>query len=230
MTDFVPPLGIGYYTTAEASRLLQIPARNVRRWLGGYGYTSQDIRRFVAPLWQPELPAANDHIELSFRDLIELRFVQAFIDAGVGLKSIRNCLDYARALTNHSHPFSTRRFRTDGKTIFLESLRESGECDLLDLKRKQYAIHKVIERSFRDLDLQNGEVSSWRPYRGKDSIVLDPQRAFGQPIAAESGVPTVALADAVQAEGSVERAGRLFEVRPAVVRDAVRFEQGRKAA
>ena len=226
----VPPLGIGYYTSAEASRLLELPARHIRRWLGGYGYKSKGSRLHVAPLWKPELPPANHHIELSFRDLVELRFVKAFTDAGIGLKAIRNCLDYARALTNHSHPFSTRRFRTDGKTIFLESLRESGEADLLDLKRKQYAIPKVIERSFRDLDLQCDEVSRWRPYRGKSSIVLDPQRAFGQPIAAEFGVPTVALADAVRAEGSVEHVARLFEVRTAVVRDAVRFEQSLMAA
>lgn len=230
MSEFVPPLGIGYYTSAEAGRLLDIPARNVRRWLGGYDYTSQGTRAHVAPLWEPELASANRHIELSFRDLIELRFVRAFLGAGLGLRAVRACIDYARVLTNESHPLSTRSFRTDGKTIFLESLRESGEVELLDLKRKQYAIHNVIERTFRDLDVENGRVSRWRPYRGKDSIVLDPGRAFGQPIAAAFGVPTVALADAVKAEGSVQRAARLFEVEPAVVRDAVRYEQSLNAA
>lgn len=229
MTDIVPPLGIGYYTAVETSRLLKIPARNIRRWLGGYVPTSQGTRS-MPPLWQPQLAAANGHIELSFLDLIELRFVKAFKDAGESIKAIRRCLERARELTNQSHPFSTRRFRTDGNTIFLEILRESGEFDLLDLKRQQYAIHRVIERSFKDLDLQNGEVARWRPYRGKDTIVLDPQRAFGQPIATEFGVPTVSLAEAVQAEGSVERVARLFEVRPAVVRDAVRFEEGLRVA
>ena len=59
----------------------------------------------------------------------------------------------------------------------------------------------VIERTFKDLDLDDDVVVRWRPYRGKDSIVLDPERAFGKPIAASSGVPVVALVGAVTAEG-----------------------------
>ena len=62
------------------------------------------------------------------------------------------------------------------------------------------------------------------PHTGM-AIVIDPQRSFGQPIAAEFGVPTVALAEAVKSEGSIDRVARLYEVSSAVVRDAVRFEE-----
>ena len=161
---------------------------------------------------------------MSFRDLIELRFVKAFIDAGLGLKTIRNCLDYARECVNDPRPFSTRRFRTDGRTIFLESAAKTGDPELLDLKRRQYAIKQVIERSFKDLDISNDAVARWRPLNGKASIVIDPARAFGQPIATKSGVPTVALADAVGAEGSIDSVARLYLIPQTVVRDAVRFE------
>lgn len=65
---------------------------------------------------------------------------------------------------------------------------------------------------------------------GKDTIVIDPQRSFGQPIAAEYGVPTVALAEAVKSEGSVDHVARLYEVSPSVVRDAVRFQEYLMAA
>jgi len=88
----------------------------------------------------------------------------------------------------------------------------------------------VIERAFRDLDIEEGVVARWRPFHGKDTIVIDPERAFGQPIAADHGVPTIALADAVEAEGSVERVSRLFRVPPANIRDAVRYEQSLLAA
>jgi len=67
-------------------------------------------------------------------------------------------------------------------------------------------------------------VARWRPFRGKKSIVIDPSRAFGQPIASQFGVPTIALAEAVEAEGSVEDVARIFEVPVGVVRDAVTFE------
>lgn len=224
------PLGIGYYTVPEAARLLHVPARSINRWLGGYAHGPGDARRRLPPLWRPELPRAGARIELGFRDLIELRFVAAFLDAGLDLRTVRNCIEHARDSVADDRPLSTRRFRTDGRTIFLESLRQTGDSEMLDLKRQQFVFKTVIEQSFRDLDVEDDVVARWRPYEGRASIVVDPGRAFGQPIAAASGVPTVALSDAVDAEGSVERAAYLYEVAPSVVRDAVRFEASLRAA
>ncbi|WP_246666007.1 hypothetical protein [Aquamicrobium sp. LC103] len=178
----------------------------------------------MPPLWSSQHAEVEDHLEIGFRDLIELRFVKAFIDAGVGLLAIRNCLEYARKCVEDERPFSTRRFETDGRTIFLESIEKAGESKLIDLKKRQYVFKQVIERTFKDLDIEDDTVVSWRPFHGKRSIVIDPNRAFGQPIASDFGVPTVALAQAVQAEGSVEDVARLFDVSVNVVRDAVTFE------
>jgi uncharacterized protein (DUF433 family) len=219
-----PPLGIGFYTVPEAARLLKIPALNIRRWLGGYSYTQAGQIVRMPPLWEPQLPGSEHHIELGFRDLIELRVIKSFVESGLSIQTVRNCLEYARECANDERPFSTRRLHTDGRTIFLESLRRTGEEEVLDLKKRQYVIKKVIDRTFKDLDLSNDIVARWRPFDGKQSIVVDPQRVFGQPIANDYGVPTIVLADAVKAEGSVERVAHLYEVSGAVVRDAVRFE------
>jgi len=224
-TADVVPLGIGYYTVPEASRLLKIPPRNIQRWLAGYKYEERGRTRSMAPLWQPELPARDHHLELSFRDLIELRFIKAFLDTGLGLKTIRACLEYARECVDDLRPFSTRKFRTDGKTIFLESAQRTGNEELLDLKKHQFVIKEVIARTFKDLDIEDDAVARWRPYRGKRTIIIDPQRAFGQPIASHSGVPTVVLADAAKAEGSAKNAARLFGIPIAVVQDAINFEK-----
>lgn len=228
--DSVIPLGIGYYTGAEAARLLDMPSRTIGRWLGGYHYRKDDRRASVAPLWTPQLPRVDGHLELGFRDLIELRFVHAFVRAGLALQTIRRCLAYARECVSDQRPFSTRRFQTDGRTIFLDTLRQSGGNELLDLKQHQYVLGRVIESSFKDLDIDDVTVTRWRPFKGKDSIVIDPARAFGQPIASQSGVPTISLADAVVAEGSIERVARLYQVSPGVVRDAVSFEKRLHAA
>jgi uncharacterized protein (DUF433 family) len=210
------PLGIGYYTVPEASRLLKIPRRNIQRWLAGYKFEERGRTQSMAPLWQPELPVRDHHLELSFRDLIELRF---------GLKTIRTCLEYARECVDDPRPFSTRRFRTDGKTIFLESAQRTGDEEVLDLKKHQFVIKEAIARTFKDLDIEDDAVARWRPYKGKPTIVIDPQRAFGQPIASLSGVPTVALADAAKSEGSAKNAANLFDVPITIVQDAINFEK-----
>jgi uncharacterized protein (DUF433 family) len=219
------PVGIGYYTAVDAARLLNIPVRNVRRWLGGYAYIFEGETLHVDPLWEPQLPREEGHIELGFRDLIELRFVGAFIDAGLGLKTIRHCLAYARECVDDERPFSTRRFQTDGKTILLQSVSSFGDEHLLDLRQKQYAIKAVIERSFKDLDIDDDAVSRWRPYKGKPSIVIDPELVFGQPTTALYNVPTIALAQAVKAEGSERAVSKMFEIPLSVIRDAVAFEE-----
>jgi uncharacterized protein (DUF433 family) len=226
----IVPIGIGFYTVPEAARLLRIPALNIRRWLGGYDYRFKDEVYHMSPLWKPQLPPDEEHIQLGFRDLIELRFVKAFIASGLTLITIRTCLEFARKCVEDERPFSTRRFQTDGKTIFLESVEQSGQTQLLDLKTKQYGIQRVIERSFKDLDIEHEAVIRWRPFKGRPSIVIDPERAFGQPVAARSGVPTVALAQAVAAEGSAKAVARLYEVSVEVVRDAVAYEKSLLAA
>lgn len=224
------PFGVGSYTAVEAARLLGLSATNVRRWMLGYDHGPKDGRRHSPPLWTSQLAMIDDQLEIGFRDLIELRFVKAFVDAGVGLLAVRNCLAHARDVIQDDHPFSTRRFRTDGKTIFLESTEGSQEPNLIDLKSRQFVFRTVFERSFKDLDIEDDAVVRWRPFKGKPSIILDPARAFGQPIANQSGVPTITLADAVRAEGGFERAARMYDVPTLVVRDAFQFEEGLKAA
>lgn len=223
-------VGVGLYSLADASQLLKAPPRKLRRWMDGYSYKEDDRIHRVAPLWVPDIPKIDDQIELSFRDLIELRFVRAFLEKGIGLKAVRNCLHYAREYIGTDRPFLSGRFKTDGRTIFLESLKAAGEPELLDLKEKQYVFKAAVEQSFKDLDLNGDIVTRWRPYRGKDSIVVDPTRSFGQPVASASGVPTIVLADAVKAEGSLSRVAAMYEVEKSVVQDAVRFHEELMAA
>lgn len=227
-------LGIGYYTASEAARLLKTSSRNLTRWLGGYPYRNASGETVRAPpLWRPQLPRGAGALEIGFHDLIELRFVLAFLRHNVSLNVVRRCLENARAILSEERPLSTHRFRTDGRTVFLESIRDtSGEdaAPLVDLKTNQMVFKKVIEQTFKDLDMVDGSVVQWRPFHGKPSIVIDPSRSFGKPLAAEFGVPTAALASAAQAEGSAARAARLFEVPLPIVNDAIAYERSLAAA
>lgn len=233
MTKQVRPhefVGQGLYTAPEAARLLKTSPAKVRRWLEGHAYTRDGERKIIDPLWRPRLGKVDEQLSLTFRDLIELRFVKAFLDQGLSLQAVRACLNLARQCVGADQPFSTGRFRTDGKTIFLEGIAGSDDPDLIDLRKNQYAFRSVIERTFRDLDIEADEVLRWRPFHGKGSIVIDPERSFGQPVASASGVPTEVLADAVRAEGSVARVATLYEVDKSVVTDAVRFHEELAAA
>jgi uncharacterized protein (DUF433 family) len=229
-------LGRGVYGAADALRLINyrrrkdadfrsISRRTIARWLRGYDYSIRGEIRRSPPLWRPDYANDDDTIELSFRDLIELRFVKAFRDIGLSLLTVRECFDQAVKLVNDQRPFSTQRFRTDGKTIFLEITNKVREGELLDLKNRQGVFHRIVEPSLHDLEFDADIVARWFPLgTSRKTVVVDPARAFGRPIVAKGGVPTQVLSEAVQVEGSLEKVARLYEIQLAAVRDAVAFE------
>jgi uncharacterized protein (DUF433 family) len=233
-------LGRGVYGTTEALRLVNfqrhdgeapkpISLQTIMRWLRGYDYKIGDETRHSKPLWRPDYAPQDDAdqlIEISFRDLIELRFVKTFRDHGLSLQTIRECFGRAVEAVRDERPFSTRRFRTDGKTIFLEITDDVSEGELLDLKRRQNAFRRIVAPSLRDLEFDAEVVARWFPLgASRKGIVIDPARAFGRPIVAATGVPTEILAEAAEVEGSPERVAALYEVPISAVRDALEFQR-----
>jgi uncharacterized protein (DUF433 family) len=222
--------GVGAYTPAEAARLTGVTTSALRRWLFGYSYDHHGPKTVQAPLWHPQYGDNQEEPLLGFRDLIEARMVGNLRGLGIGLPTIRACLQTAADIAQDDHPFSSASFRTDGKRLFLERINESGDHDVIDLKSRQHAFARLIERSFIDLEFDERKATRWFLLQNKRTIVADPQRSFGQPIAVDSGVPTQRLAQAVAAEGSVEKVATMFEMAANAVRDALTFESRLKGA
>lgn len=216
--------GIGSYSPLEAARLTGVPAHSLKRWLFGYSYDHHGSKTTQAPLWQPEYGVEQEEPVLGFRDLIEARMVGNLRQLGIGLPTIRICLQTAAEVAQDDHPFSSAGFRTDGKRLFLERLGEDGQRDILDLKTRQHNFAKVVEKSFLDLDFDDEKATRWFLLPNKKTVVADPERSFGQPIVTDSGVPTRRLAQAYAAEKSIEKVSKLFEIASSAVKDALTFE------
>ena len=69
-------VGMGLYTVAEASGLLQINPSKITRWLRGHDAKGQHYD----PLWCPQIDLGEEGICLGFRDLQEVRVAAAFIE------------------------------------------------------------------------------------------------------------------------------------------------------
>ena len=220
-------IGVGIYTPAEAAKLIGTESREVKRWLFGYAFRAHGAsdRRNSPPLWTSQ--HAEDGQLVSFRDLLELRIVKAFVKHGVSLLVIRRVLENAQQMFGHSYPFTAMRFLTDGRTIFHEASKHSGDGGLTDLKSKQVVFTEVIRHSlYAGIEFDNrGVAKRWHPLHGSRAIVLDPEISFGKPIISGTGVPTATIADAVRAEKSFTRVAQLYDLKPAEVRSAVRFEE-----
>lgn len=215
-------VGIGLYTPTEASRLVGVPASKIIRWLKGHRFLSRQYRR----LWTPQVDLGDGHIYLGFRDLMEIRVANAFIARGLGPQKVRRAIEIAHSILGEERPLSTAKFRTDGLTVFLELKKQDGPDQMVDLFLRQHVFREIVEPSLKNIDFIDGIPSRWWPNGKQGRIVIDPQRAFGQPIEAESGVPAEALAAAADAEGSPEAAARIWSVPVAAIRRSVDFQKG----
>ncbi len=224
-------LGTGLYPLHRAARLVGEDARTVRRWLKGYSWKHSDGRRTSEPLWALQYAEDADLADeqvLGFRDLLELRTVARFGQCGVPLRVVRETIQIAREDLG-DYPLHSRRFVTDGRKIFLEAVERAGDdTKMLDIRDRQFAFESVIRPSLIEgIEYgANSQALRWYPEPKRKLIVLDPALQFGEPIIADSGVPTDTLAAAFKAEqGDAQRVARLYRVTPQAVRAAVAFEQ-----
>lgn len=222
--------GIGVYSVPEAARLIGMSSQTLRRWVGEYSHleTKHNLRR--APLWSAQYEQTDYDQYLGFRDLVEARIVKALRLNGISLQTVRQCLERARTLIGDDHPFSTRNFKSDGKTLFLEMLQGGIDPILIDLRQGQQAFKAILEKSLRGVEFGDEVAERWWLLNGKKTIVVDPKRSFGHPIIASNGMATSCVADAMRAEGSVDRVARLYEIRPSEVNDALIFEHSVKGS
>lgn len=229
-TAAAPPLlNTGIYPVPEASRLTGVAMPRIRRWLRGYQVERDDEKIIRPQLWQGQLAPIDDRLALGFLDLIEVRFVHAFLRAGVTWKTVRHAHERGQEAYGTQHPFCTRRFVTDGQCIFDDA---DGQGGMEDVAQRQRVFPVVVKPFLKELQFsEDGEtLESWWPL-GKDRrVVLDPTRSFGQPIIASENVPTGVLFHAVQAGQSPEEVAHWYEVPARAVRDAVDFERSLRAA
>jgi len=193
----------------------------------GYTYKATDEIRTSEAVWGSPLRDVGKATTLTFMDLMEVRFIDAFRQHGVGWKTIRIAAQHASELFDRTYPFSTKQFKTDGRTIFAEVGAQTKNQQLIDLARNQYAFHQVLSRDlYLGLEFaERDEVRRWWPLGTRRRVVVDPQRAFGQPIVNREGVPTAVLSAAYKTEKSISRVASWYEVEPLAVRDALAFEE-----
>jgi DNA-binding transcriptional MerR regulator/uncharacterized protein (DUF433 family) len=229
MDDFLKLLGVGLYSAPQAAKLTGVSTQRIRRWLAGYHFrNASGDRTYSPPVVRQDFEGSRGRL-LTFRDLLEVRFVSAFRDKGVSWRAIRLCAARAADLFESTHPFSARRFLTDGRSIFADLVKTGiEEAALLDLAENQFAIRQVlIGRLYEGLEYaKSGDrIERWWPLGERHRVVLDPARSFGQPIDAKAGVRTNVLAAAFAQEHSYTRVAQWFDTEARAVKDAVTYEQ-----
>ncbi|MDP2780817.1 DUF433 domain-containing protein [Devosia sp.] len=217
-------VGTGTYTVADAASLSGVPATRIRRWLQGRTreYCGETV--FDEALWTSQLPIIDNGLYLGFRDLIELRMVDAFRRQKLSLPYLRKVVQAARDIVGDSHPFSTSAFKTDGRRLYLEVLSKTEEPKLIEVLNGQHAFHSIVSVGLKDVKFTAGVASQWVPETGKGEVVIDPARSFGAPVLLRYGIPTRVISEANRNGRSSAQITSDYEVDLKAVRAALAFE------
>lgn len=184
------------YTIAEASQLVGVSRGRISRWLMGYEYTYK-VKSEMRDGKQDSVVNQSEQPQTSFLDLIDLLFVNRFIEHGFTLQFLRQALEEARRLLGTPH-FARNKFFTHGKQITLELNPESKYMIAL-MTGGQSAMSEIVEQFDDKIEFEDvtgfGLANRWYP-RGKEGlIVIDPQISFGRPTIIGRGVATENIYD-----------------------------------
>ncbi len=211
------------YSPTEAGRIVSLSVGRVRRWLLGYEYESAGVKGRQGPV----VTRTDQSSYASFLDLIDLLFVNKFLEHGFSLQKIRKALAEAQGIVG-GHHFAQRSFMTDGENIYLKIVNTSAEDILQLFTGGQWVISPFIKSLAKQIDFddQTGFAEKWYPNGKAGRIVLDPRISFGAPTVVGKGVRTSNVYDFFRGENeNVNITSSWMDISQADVLESVTFEQ-----
>lgn len=216
------PLLAGFYSQAEVARLLQVASPKLRGWLNGWPNSAS------GPIIDRDFKGTRT---VSFLDLMELRFVEAFRNQGVSMPTLRAAAARARREWNQPHPFalSKARYLTDRRSVFAQVAQQERDKVTWDMATGQHEMWDVIEATIAkgvEFDPQSDLALRWYPLPSEyPSIAIDPAVAFGKPALAKERIPTAAILRMWKAEGgSISRVADAYQISLDAAKAAIEYE------
>jgi DNA-binding transcriptional MerR regulator/uncharacterized protein (DUF433 family) len=228
------PMGLGIYSISDVARYLHATPQLVRNWV--LGRPSRASRTDSDQRTSPILLAPPRRIDgeavLTFRDLIELRFVRLFRQHGVSMPVIKAAAQNAAVQLQSNHPFGLHKFSTDGKKLFAdlkstriieeESGRDVDEKRLVqELDLAQMVMGDIIQIWLKDVVYDENIIRQLWLLGPNGRAMLDPLRGFGQPLDSPTGVPLAPLYASIRAGDSIAAVADWYEVPEAAVEAAI---------
>lgn len=208
------------YSYADVDRLVGLRAGTARRWLDGYERSGS----FYEPVLRPERTGVD---VVTWGEMVEARLLSEFRDRQVPVQRMRPAIVRLRAEFGpyplaQAHPFLDVAGRELVRRV-QEQVGLERTLALVVVRDDQYLLTDGAERFRAAVDYdERGEVRRLRPVARTPEVMMDPAHAFGQP--AIRNVRTEVLAEEYRAGSTRDEIADLYELPPADVDAALRFE------
>jgi uncharacterized protein (DUF433 family) len=219
------------YSVTEAARCLQLPRTTLRQWAAGRRPPHDASEWMFEPLL---CPASRSPLFLSFMNLVEAHVLSALRrEHQIRLAKIRVALAYLSQHMPSPHPLADQHFETDGLSMFIErygQLIDIGQAGQLAMRAVLETYLRRIERDAMGLAVRLYPFTTPNHTETSRSIVIDPTIAFGRPVLARRGIPTVVIAQRYKAGESMDSLVKDYGCEQVEIEEAIRCELHLKAA
>ncbi|EAQ48426.1 DUF433 domain-containing protein [Leeuwenhoekiella blandensis] len=220
----IPEIGKGSFTATEIADILNVKYHHIHRWINIYwdGKLSKEYGEKYS--WVTDGKRA-----VSFHTFVEFYVMMQFSEAGVKPREVMKAHTELSELYNTAFPFALQHvlenIHTDKRKIYFD---KDGSTLTLD-GSKQFNL-KLIQDFCVKLEFNNENLASkYYPLGKKKSIVIDPERKFGQPVFKTHNTFPDIIYDHYQAGESIEYIAAIYELNKAEVRDAIQYKSRRAA-
>lgn len=213
------------YTVAEAARFLGVPPTTFSNWARGYTVTFPNRRAVLGEPIVTAVAADRYYPSVPFVGLAEGMVVAAFRHAGVSLQHIRKAVAVLEREIGLKHALASERLFTDGASILYDYAENDGEDELLTHVVTQQRVFAEVIKDYLTRIEYGADQWAQRlvsPALKSRTVVVDPQRAFGQPIFARGAVRVEDVIDRWRAGESIAAVAEDFGVPAEDVEDYLR--------
>jgi uncharacterized protein (DUF433 family) len=219
------------YSVTEAARLAKTTPQTVRRWLLGYHVPGHHME----PVFGRRERDAENTLQVSFLELIEIAIAAHWRRMNVQLRRIRDAHEFARRRLYVPFPFATMDFKIQGGHIIHEfeveePVRFSGMM-AFDANG-QWALPIQVQEELEAIDFEKTGgmfATRWFPFGRKAHVLIDPHLSAGRPVIEGTRIPITAIQERFDAGESIRFLAKDYGVSISVVEEVLRLRPSKAA-
>lgn len=215
------PRDIPIYSISDAAKYLRIPVGTIRSWTVSISNGSNFSKPLI--LTQDIKPKL-----LSFTNLVEIHVLRAIRKHHqMQRDKVRIALDYIQEKFQVLHPLASEKFSINGVDLFIEryaSLLNVSEDWRVDLKSSFNTHFQRIEFDKNGFAMKLFPFTASQEENNPRIVVIDPRIAFGRLVIAETGIPTIVLAQRLKAGESIQDLAYDYKCDRLKIEEAIRCE------
>ena len=213
------------YTVGEAAAYLRVPRTTFETWAHGYTRKRHGRRPTRAAPIITAMPGGRREPEIPFVGLAEGMVLAAFRCSGVPMQRIRPAVEVLKTELGLDHALASKRLYTDGADILYDYAVKVDEDELRELtvvRTQQRLFVPVIQDYLRRISYAPDGWARRLKLPVSKNVIVDPERAFGQPIFAKGAVRVEDVLDRFEAGDSLGDVAFDFDVPVEDIEEVVR--------